>query len=74
MWPCCDNGSQKTRLAGSRLCIEAKNNYRRYVQEGIPLGSRPELVGGGLIRSLGSWSNVISIRRHGQRDVSDERI
>jgi len=53
---------------------EAKNNYRRYVQEGIPLGSRPELVGGGLIRSLGSWSNVISIRRHGQRDVSDERI
>ena len=32
------------------------------------------MVGGGLIRSLGSWSNVISIRRHGERDLSDERI
>lgn len=53
---------------------EAKNNYRRYVQEGISLGGRPELVGGGLIRSLGGWSNVISMRRHGDRDLSDERI
>jgi len=52
----------------------AKNNYRRYVQEGISLGARPELVGGGLIRSLGGWSNVISMRRHGDRDLSDERI
>jgi len=52
----------------------AKNNYRRYVQEGISLGDRPELVGGGLIRSLGGWSNVLSMRRHGARDLSDERI
>ena len=52
----------------------AKKNYRRHVQEGISLGSRPELVGGGLIRSLGGWSNVISMRRHGDRDLSDERI
>ncbi len=28
--------------------------YRQYVQDGIPLGRRPELVGGGLIRSLGA--------------------
>ena len=53
---------------------EAKNNYRRYVQEGISLGGRPELVGGGLIRSLGGWSDVISMRRHGGRELSDERI
>jgi len=53
---------------------EAKNKYRSYVQEGISLGARPELVGGGLIRSLGGWSNVISMRRHGDRDLSDERI
>jgi len=53
---------------------EATKNYRLYVQEGIPLGSRPELVGGGLIRSLGGWSNVISMRRHGDRALSDERI
>ncbi|MFC1534890.1 transposase [Thermodesulfobacteriota bacterium] len=53
---------------------EAKNIYRRYLQEGISLGNRPELVGGGLIRSLGGWSNVISMRRHGDRELFDERI
>ena len=53
---------------------EARSNYRRYVQEGISLGDRPELVGGGLIRSLGGWSNVISLRKHGDRELSDERI
>ena len=46
----------------------------KYVQEGISLGARPELVGGGLIRSLGGCSNVISMRRHGSRQLSDERI
>jgi putative transposase len=53
---------------------EATRNYHRYVLEGIPLGSRPDLVGGGLIRSLGGWSNVRSLRRHGDRALSDERI
>ena len=53
---------------------EAKKNYCQYVQEGISLGNRPDLVGGGLIRSLGGWSQVRSIRRHGDRDLSDERI
>jgi REP element-mobilizing transposase RayT len=31
----------------------ARQNYRRYVAEGISQGHRPELTGGGLIRSLG---------------------
>ena len=53
---------------------DAEKNYRRYVQEGISLGDRPDLVGGGLIRSLGGWSQVLSMRRHGNRDISDERI
>jgi len=53
---------------------EATRNYHRYVQEGISLGSRPDLVGGGLIRSLGGWSAVLSMRRHGDRALSDERI
>jgi len=53
---------------------EAKKNYRRYVQEGISLGDRPDLVGGGLIRSLGGWSQVLPMRRHGDRELSDERI
>ncbi len=53
---------------------EATKNYRTYVQEGIAVGERPDLVGGGLIRSLGGWSNVISMRRHGDRELSDQRI
>ena len=53
---------------------EAKRAYRRYVQEGIAQGRRPELVGGGLIRSQGGWSQVTSMRRHGGRELCDERI
>jgi len=32
--------------------------YLSYMKEGIGLGRRPELVGGGLIRSLGGWEAV----------------
>ncbi|MGC8811771.1 MAG: transposase, partial [bacterium] len=36
----------------------ARGRYRDFVQEGICLGKRPELVGGGLRRSLGGWKEV----------------
>ena len=48
--------------------------YEKYVREGMEKGRRPELVGGGLIRSLGGWSEVLSLRRRGEKTVSDERI
>jgi chromosomal replication initiation ATPase DnaA len=32
------------------------------------------LVGGGLIRSLGGWSEVLALRRRGEKQVSDQRI
>jgi putative transposase len=48
--------------------------YEDYVREGIEKGRRPELVGGGLIRSLGGWSEVLSLRRKGEKTASDERI
>lgn len=47
---------------------------RHYVEKGIDQGRRPELVGGGLIRSLGGWSAVKALRRTGDRELSDERI
>jgi len=53
---------------------EAKKAYRRFVEEGVAAGRRPELVGGGLVRSLGGWSEVISLRRRGARELTDERI
>jgi len=36
--------------------------YRRFMEDGKDLGRRPELVGGGLIRSLGGWSKEISLQ------------
>ena len=44
------------------------------MREGVSHGKRPELVGGGLIRSLGGWSQVLSFRRKGIKVASDERI
>jgi REP-associated tyrosine transposase len=37
---------------------EAKRAYRRFVKKGIDQRRRPDLVGGGLIRSQGGWSAV----------------
>jgi len=48
--------------------------YRVFVQEGIPLGRRPALQGGGLIRSLGGWEAVQQLRRGREAYLGDERI
>jgi REP element-mobilizing transposase RayT len=48
--------------------------YAAYVEEGISRGKREDLVGGGLLRSVGGWSQVVSMRRWGQGTASDERI
>ena len=52
----------------------ARMAYRRFVGEGLAVGRVPEFTGGGLIRSRGGWSQVISARGIGQREESDERI
>ena len=53
---------------------EARYIYRQFIQRGINQGRRPELVGGGLIRSAGGWSAVKALRRTDTREFSDERI
>jgi putative transposase len=53
---------------------ESRAAYRRYMQEGVSQGQRPELVGGGLIRSQGGWSQVVSLRRHERQVLGDERV
>jgi len=53
---------------------KAKEAYVSFVSDGIALGRRPELVGGGLVRSLGDWSQVVSFRRKGETVNSDARI
>lgn len=48
--------------------------YRRFIEEGKEQGRRPELVGGGLIRSLGGWSQVLSLRGKKEGVEHDARI
>ncbi len=53
----------------------SRKNYLSYVKKGIDQGRRPELVGGGLVRSLGGWSAIKKLRLRGQDRVKgDERI
>ena len=52
----------------------ARRAYSGFVSKGISLGQRPELVGGGLVRSSGGWSALKAMRSTGLRAVSDERI
>ena len=61
------------RLFGGRL-RQARTAYERFVAEGVAQGRRPELVGGGLIRSSGGWSAIKALRNSGMRIMGDERI
>lgn len=53
---------------------QAIQRYEAFVREGIARGRRPELVGGGLVRSLGGWSQVLSLRRKGSQVAADARV
>lgn len=53
---------------------KAINKYRRFLAEGLERGEREEFSGGGLVRSSGGWSQVLAMRRRGEKDAFDERI
>ena len=53
---------------------DARKEYRSYVEKGIPLGRRPELVGGGLIRSLGGWDELKKMRLTGQDRIKSDQL
>lgn len=52
----------------------ARAAYRAFVAAGLPQGRRPDLQGGGLIRSLGGWAAVAALRRGREAYRGDERI
>ena len=52
----------------------AQKQYQEYVSGGIEKGRRPDLVGGGLIRSLGGWAEAKKLRKDERRLKGDERI
>jgi putative transposase len=58
---------------GNRAGV-SRRRYQEYVQEGAMQGRRPELVGGGLVRSLGGWKAVKGLRGMGEKIKGDERI
>jgi len=53
---------------------EAKRKYRAFVRQGIEIGQRPELTGGGLLRSQGGWAGLKAKRKAGDYQKGDERI
>jgi putative transposase len=42
---------------GKKVSVSRKA-YLSYLKKGIDQGTRPELTGGGLVRSLGGWSMI----------------
>ncbi|MBA7667729.1 hypothetical protein ES703_75826 [subsurface metagenome] len=53
---------------------EARRRYRQFVKNGVDRGSRPELQGGGLIRSSGGNRAGLLGRKKEDRELGDERI
>jgi hypothetical protein len=53
---------------------EARQHYRKFMEEGAMQGRRPDLQGGGLRRSAGGWAGVAVLRRGREHWVADERI
>jgi REP element-mobilizing transposase RayT len=53
----------------------ARSRYLAFVEAGMDQGRREDLTGGGLMRSLGGWSEVKRLGRKGsERIKGDERI
>jgi len=52
----------------------ARSRYRKFVIEGADLGKRPELTGGGLVRSVGGWAALKTLRKAKIYVKGDERI
>ena len=52
----------------------ARRAYRNFVKKGVQQGRRPELTGGGLIRSVGGWAALNALRDEEVRVKGDERI
>ncbi len=52
----------------------ARKAYRLFLEDVSRLGKQPDLTGGGLIRSLGGWSEVKTMRKRGEQQLGDARI
>jgi REP element-mobilizing transposase RayT len=53
---------------------KGRRGYARFMAEGMSQGRRPELTGGGLVRSAGGWSEVMAMRRQKRPEAADHRV
>jgi REP element-mobilizing transposase RayT len=61
------------KLFGKNVSL-ARRRYREFIKKGVNQGRRPELVGGGLIRSIGGWQAFRALDKAEAHLKSDERI
>jgi len=61
------------KLFNPKLSL-ARGRYREYVKKGISVGKRPDLIGGGLVRSAGGWDALKGLRKIKAYMKGDERI
>lgn len=52
----------------------ARRAYRTFVADGSPQGRRPDLQGGGLVRSVGGWGSLLALRQSRAAYAGDARI
>ncbi len=67
------NSAAVLQVFGAKAA-RARERYRLFVQEGVEQGKRPELTGGGMIRSLGGWTVVKGLGKEQELRKGDERI
>jgi hypothetical protein len=53
---------------------DARRMVATFMAKGVSQGRRPDLVGGGLVRSTGGWTTLKGLRKSGTRIKGDERI
>jgi putative transposase len=52
----------------------ARFNYHGFIEKCVTMGKRSDLTGGGLVRSVGGWSNLLDMRKAKVFVKGDERI
>ena len=67
------SADETLKLFGKNVSL-ARRRYREFVKKGVDQGRRPELVGGGLIRSIGGWQAFKALDKADAHLKSDERI
>lgn len=57
-----------------KMKSEAVRKYEEFISEAKDVEKRDDLTGGGLIRSIGGWKEVLNLRSIKEKQLSDERI